>query len=77
MQPHQPLALQLQHESSQQQLLPPHWWDGQPDPALPVLSVVRPGEQLGRAPRYVMSNSFAFGGSNAVLVFAAAPTHTH
>ena len=32
--------------------LPPHWWDGQPDPALPALAVVRPGEQLGRAPRY-------------------------
>lgn len=55
-----------------QGLLPPHWWDGQPDPALPALSVVRPGEQLGRAPRYVMSNSFAFGGSNATLILGAA-----
>ncbi|MBP7132945.1 MAG: beta-ketoacyl-ACP synthase [Aquabacterium sp.] len=52
--------------------LPPHWWDGQPDPALPALAVVRPGEQLGRAPRYVMSNSFAFGGSNATLILGAA-----
>lgn len=55
-----------------QGLLPPHWWDGQPDPALPVLSVVRPGDRLGRAPRYVMSNSFAFGGSNATLILGAA-----
>lgn len=55
-----------------QGLLPPHWWDGQPDPALPALSVVRPGDRLGRAPRYVMSNSFAFGGSNATLILGAA-----
>jgi 3-oxoacyl-[acyl-carrier-protein] synthase II len=27
--------------------------------------------------RAALSNSFAFGGSNAVLVFAAAPTPTH
>ncbi|HRH16128.1 MAG TPA: beta-ketoacyl-ACP synthase [Aquabacterium sp.] len=52
--------------------LPPHWWDGQPDPTLPALSVVQPGHQLGRAPRYVMSNSFAFGGSNATLLLGAA-----
>ncbi|TXI99536.1 MAG: beta-ketoacyl-ACP synthase [Aquabacterium sp.] len=52
--------------------LPPHWWDGQADPALPALAVVRPGDQLGRAPRYVMSNSFAFGGSNATLILGAA-----
>jgi 3-oxoacyl-[acyl-carrier-protein] synthase-1 len=52
--------------------LPPHWWDGQTDPALPALSVVQPGQQLGRAPRYVMSNSFAFGGSNATLLLGAA-----
>ena len=54
-----------------QGLLPPHWWDGQPDPALPALSVVRPGDRLGRAPRYVMSNSFAFGGNNATLILGA------
>lgn len=52
--------------------LPPHWWDGQADPALPALSVVQPGQQLGRAPRHVLSNSFAFGGSNATLLLGAA-----
>lgn len=51
-------------------LLPPHWWDGERDPALPALRVVPPGESLGRAPQYVLSNSFAFGGSNASLLFA-------
>lgn len=52
--------------------LPPHWWDGADDPALPVLRLCSAGGGLGRAPRYVMSNSFAFGGSNASLLLAAA-----
>ena len=52
--------------------LPPHWWDGAADPALPALHLVAPGESLGRAPRYVLSNSFAFGGSNAALLLGAA-----
>jgi 3-oxoacyl-[acyl-carrier-protein] synthase-1 len=50
--------------------LPPHWWDGARDPALPALRVAAPGEVLGRAPRHILSNSFAFGGSNACLVFS-------
>ncbi|KQV91678.1 beta-ketoacyl-ACP synthase [Rhizobacter sp. Root1221] len=52
--------------------LPPHWWDGARDPALPPLHLVAPGETLGRAPRHVLSNSFAFGGSNAALLLGAA-----
>ena len=52
--------------------LPPHWWDGAPDPALPPLQVVAPGECAGRPLRHVLSNSFAFGGSNASLLFAQA-----
>ncbi len=51
--------------------LPVHWWDGVADPALPPLPVVAPGTALGRAPRHVLSNSFAFGGSNATLVLSA------
>jgi 3-oxoacyl-[acyl-carrier-protein] synthase-1 len=50
--------------------LPPHWWDGASDPALAPLRIAGPGASLGRAPRLVLSNSFAFGGSNAVLVLA-------
>ncbi|ASU39679.1 beta-ketoacyl-[acyl-carrier-protein] synthase II [Herbaspirillum sp. meg3] len=50
-------------------ILPPHLWDGQADPALPPLNVVAVGKALGRPPRYVLSNSFAFGGSNAALIF--------
>lgn len=49
--------------------LPPHLWDGEQDPALPVLNVATPGVRLGRPIRYALSNSFAFGGSNAALVF--------
>lgn len=48
--------------------LPPHLWDGAPDPTLPALNVAVPGARLGRPLRWVLSNSFAFGGSNATLV---------
>ncbi len=48
--------------------LPPHWFDGELDPDLPALRLVTPG-QVG-APRAILSNSFAFGGSNASLAFA-------
>ena len=48
----------------------PHFLPGERDPALPPLHLVSPGE---RAPvRAVLSNSFAFGGSNAALVLAKA-----
>jgi len=47
--------------------LPPHWWDGAPDPSMPALHLVGGNESLGRPVRHVLSNSFAFGGSNCVL----------
>ncbi|GLQ49810.1 beta-ketoacyl-[acyl-carrier-protein] synthase family protein [Dyella flava] len=49
--------------------LPPHRWDGEADPALPPLNFVQAGGHLpagGR--RYLMSNSFAFGGNNTALI---------
>jgi 3-oxoacyl-[acyl-carrier-protein] synthase-1 len=49
--------------------LPPQLWDGVHDPALPALSIAAVGAKLGRPPRYMLSNSFAFGGSNAALIF--------
>ncbi|WPB57082.1 beta-ketoacyl-ACP synthase [Xylophilus sp. GOD-11R] len=52
--------------------LPPHWWDGRRDPALPALHLVAPGESAIRPIRHVLSNSFAFGGSNASLLLATA-----
>jgi 3-oxoacyl-[acyl-carrier-protein] synthase-1 len=36
------------------------------------LRVVAPLERLGRAPRHVLSNSFAFGGSNVSLLLGSA-----
>lgn len=48
----------------------PHWWDGVRDSALATVHLVQPGETLGRPARWVLSNSFAFGGSNASLLFA-------
>lgn len=49
--------------------LPPHLWDGVQDATLPSLNVVAPGTRLGRPVRWALSNSFAFGGSNATLIF--------
>ena len=51
-------------------LLPPHWWDGEADPELPALALVAPGQRAAHRPRHLLSHSFAFGGSNAVLAFS-------
>jgi 3-oxoacyl-[acyl-carrier-protein] synthase-1 len=49
--------------------LPPHVWDGEADPALPRLDLVARERRFARpAARVCMSNSFAFGGSNACLL---------
>jgi 3-oxoacyl-[acyl-carrier-protein] synthase II len=48
-------------------LLPPTGFLEQPDPACALRHVARKAERVP-APRAVMSNSFAFGGSNVVLV---------
>ncbi len=52
--------------------LPPHIWDGMVDERLPRLNLVQPGQILekrkGSQQRICMSNSFAFGGSNASLI---------
>ena len=56
------------------QSLPPHVWDGEPDPTLPALNWVQPGDTLATgSPRYLMSNSFAFGGNNVSLILGDAP----
>jgi 3-oxoacyl-[acyl-carrier-protein] synthase-1 len=50
-------------------LLPPHVWDGVPDPTIPALALVGSGTALPTGERIaMMSNSFAFGGSNVSLV---------
>jgi 3-oxoacyl-[acyl-carrier-protein] synthase-1 len=47
--------------------LPAHLYDGIPDPELPALNLVKPGETAPGL-RYCISNSFAFGGCNVSLV---------
>ena len=48
--------------------LPPHRFDGVVDPALPAVRLVGCEERLPAAPRFVLSNSFGFGGSNCAVV---------
>jgi 3-oxoacyl-[acyl-carrier-protein] synthase-1 len=52
--------------------LPPHRWDGEADPQLPALRLVADDDRLppGSFQR-VMSNSFAFGGSNLSVILGA------
>ncbi|QZP34874.1 beta-ketoacyl-[acyl-carrier-protein] synthase family protein [Pseudomonas sp. DR48] len=60
--------------NNREQALAPHVWDGQPDPELPALDWVTPTDRLTSiAPRYLMSNSFAFGGNNVSLIIGDAP----
>jgi 3-oxoacyl-[acyl-carrier-protein] synthase-1 len=53
------------------QRVPPHWWDGAADPDLPPIRLAQQGEAFARPPRFALSQSFAFGGSNAALVLGA------
>lgn len=56
------------------QLVPPHRWDGEHDPALPRLALAMPGSSLKQdGPRRMMSNSFAFGGNNISLILGDTP----
>jgi 3-oxoacyl-[acyl-carrier-protein] synthase-1 len=52
-------------------VLPPHIWDGKVDANLPAITLVEKGRKL-KGPKYAMSNSFAFGGSNASLILGEA-----
>ncbi|RJG13153.1 beta-ketoacyl-[acyl-carrier-protein] synthase family protein [Pseudomonas cavernicola] len=54
---------------NREQRLPPHLWDAEADPHLPALKLTTAQSRLtGDTPRRMMSNSFAFGGSNVSLV---------
>lgn len=53
--------------------MPPHVWDGCPDPALPILDFSTTAHRFSaQGPRIIMSNSFAFGGNNASLILGCA-----
>ncbi|MGS0695902.1 beta-ketoacyl-[acyl-carrier-protein] synthase family protein [Shewanella sp. 0m-4] len=65
----------LLSDYNKQQYLPPQVWDKQQDPNDPALPLVSKGMQSNIS--HVMSNSFAFGGSNASLIFSrVAPIHS-
>jgi 3-oxoacyl-[acyl-carrier-protein] synthase I len=50
-------------------MVPPHVWDGEIDPTIPQLNLATMRCRLGRPSRAAaLSNSFAFGGSNAAVV---------
>lgn len=59
--------------------LPPQVWDGiadANDPQLPLVPMPSKKAQADQRPiRHVMSNSFAFGGSNASLIFSRGGQH--
>jgi 3-oxoacyl-[acyl-carrier-protein] synthase I len=50
-------------------LLPVHAWDDEKDPNVPLNTFVKKGDSLpARGMRWCMSNSYAFGGSNASVI---------
>jgi len=50
-------------------LVPPHLWDGAADPAIPSVNLAPAGCRIALSDRCaVLSNSFAFGGSNASVI---------
>lgn len=50
--------------------LPPHIWSGEIDASLPPLAFTQVGQPVSTSKnRYMMSNSFAFGGNNVSLIF--------
>jgi 3-oxoacyl-[acyl-carrier-protein] synthase-1 len=66
------LWLALSQEKEGTIPLPPHIWDGERDFTLPPLRLSKPGERIGAINgRFsLMSNSFAFGGSNVSTIFS-------
>lgn len=54
-------------------MLPPHLWDGAVDPEAALPGLLDGGGHLAPGRRHhLMSNSYAFGGSNASLILARA-----
>jgi 3-oxoacyl-[acyl-carrier-protein] synthase-1 len=64
------LWLALSRAWNSERRLPPHVWDGVADPTIPPLALVAPGDAFASLAggEAMLSNSFAFGGSNVALV---------
>ena len=52
--------------------LPVHWSDGEVDGGMPAINLVAPGQKPPRPLQYIVSQSFAFGGSNAAICLGRA-----
>ncbi|MEX0614793.1 MAG: hypothetical protein WD177_02685, partial [Methylophaga sp.] len=50
---------------------PVHRWDGEHDPTIANLNLVT-ANQTNKTYKYVLSNSFAFGGNNIALILERA-----
>lgn len=55
-------------EGTNKAFLPAHVWDGVRDPELPAINLVTPKSRLNNSLRFVLSNTFAFGGNNISLL---------
>lgn len=55
-------------QSNPEGKLPPQLWDGQNDPDLPAINLTGSGSRWETEKRIAASSSFAFGGSNCVLL---------
>ena len=55
-------------ETNPQGKLPPQLWDGTPDPELPAIALTDENSVWQNERRIAASSSFAFGGSNTVLI---------
>ncbi len=66
------LWLSLSQEKEKTIPLPPHVWDGQWDPLLPKIRFANAGERVSSMGEKfaLMSNSFAFGGSNVSVILS-------
>jgi 3-oxoacyl-[acyl-carrier-protein] synthase-1 len=62
------LWLSLVSDHNPDRLLPPHVWDGVPMPDLPIPALVQAGDRIPAGTCAMLSNSFAFAGSNCALV---------
>ena len=56
--------------------LPPHLWDGHTDPRIADITLTQHQSSLPAKPWVIMSNSFAFSGSNVSLVLGQTNTRT-
>jgi 3-oxoacyl-[acyl-carrier-protein] synthase-1 len=54
-------------DSNPEGLLPVHLYDGEFDPEIPAVHLVRQGDRC-KGIRRIQSNSFAFGGCNVSLI---------